>query len=92
MEKYLPWSISCSVKTEYFFAMYMVEALRRADQEEDITIVLPAEHPLYSSSDMLKVKDLYAYYYNLASGHARDFDARNRNNSYTTQVEEAIVE
>ena len=92
MEKYLPWSISCSVKTEYFFAMYMAEALKRADQEQDITIVLPAEHPLYSSSDTLKVKDLYAYYYDLASGHARDFDARNGNNSYTTQVEEAIVE
>lgn len=91
IEKYVSWTLNCNTKLEYFFALYMIEALKRADQEQEVSLILPAEHPVYNNTNLYKVKDIYAYYHQLAVDYGDRFDARNGNRSYAQQVEEAVA-
>ncbi|WP_316836310.1 hypothetical protein [Pedobacter nutrimenti] len=88
--KYLPWAMECRTSREFFFSQYMAEALKLEDQEKQVTLELPHEHPLYTSAHTYKVKDLYDFYCKQAQRNAAQFDERNGNSNFSTQLEQAL--
>lgn len=90
IEKYLPWGVECEANRKFFFSMYMAEALKLEDQNKEVAIELPHEHPLYHSSGTYKVRDLYNFYYNQALENGQLFDHRNGNSSFSVQLENTI--
>lgn len=90
IEKYLPWAMECRTSREFFFSQYMAEALKLEDQEKEIGIELPQEHPLHALSGKYKVKDLYEFYYTQAKANAAQFDERNGNYNFSIQLNKAL--
>jgi hypothetical protein len=90
IEKYLPWADATKTSRRFFFSLNMAEALKQEDQEKEVTIELPHEHPLYTTSNTYKVKDLYDHYYREAQQYAVEFDERNRNSNFSLQIEKAL--
>ncbi|MNR30525.1 hypothetical protein D3C85_1479870 [compost metagenome] len=70
--------------------MNMAEALKQEDQEREVVIELPHDHPLYSSSNRYIVRDLYDFYHNQAQQYAIEFDQRNQNKNFSVQLEKAL--
>lgn len=90
VEKYLPWALECEPNREFFFSMYMAEALKQENQQKVVHLELPGEHPLFNPSNSYLVSDLFDFYYSRASTYSIQFDERNRNSNYALQLEKAL--
>lgn len=90
IEKYLKWSDTMKSNRKFFFASRMAEALQLEDQEKVVQLELPESHPLYTPANTYKAGDIYHYYEQEARKYASEFDQRNRNSNFTTQLEKAL--
>lgn len=90
-EKYVPWAMDSKKSREFFFALYMTEALQKEDAQKTVTLSLPVEHPLFTADNRYTVQSLLDFYRDKATERSLQFDQRNGNTNFTIQLKKVLV-
>lgn len=87
VEKSLPWYMEDDAFSQFDYACYLLEGLRKVDASATVRLSLPAEFTLYNPEHSYAVSSLTDYFRQVARQQAVAFDARNGGSAFSERLD-----
>lgn len=86
-QKYADWDLGAEDSLRFNFAMNVLPLLKEGGEKE---LNLSPKLPYFKQDNRYDISQLYDHYYKIASDLADKFDARNRTNKFTRDLNEIV--